>query len=127
MVVQPGLCGTLLEIRKTGFLKTHIIYKKPVADQSEPRHEKTGFLYFETKDAYQLLWPICPVCVGPGRKPRRPIFSQLGSSICALHIKADSKYSDQSSPGAHICLICHVAAHITFLWGTIKQAILDQE
>ena len=27
----------------------------------------------------QLLWPYRPVCVGPGRKPRRPVFSQRGS------------------------------------------------
>ena len=26
-----------------------------------------------------LLWLHCPVCVGPGRKPRRPVFSQRGS------------------------------------------------
>ena len=27
-----------------------------------------------------LLWPYSLVCVGPGRKPRRPVFSQRGSS-----------------------------------------------
>ena len=26
-----------------------------------------------------LLWLYSPVCVGPGRKPRRPVFSQRGS------------------------------------------------
>ena len=26
-----------------------------------------------------LLWLHSPVCVGPGRKPRRPVFSQGGS------------------------------------------------
>ena len=26
-----------------------------------------------------LLWPSSPVCVGPGRKPLRPVFSQRGS------------------------------------------------
>ena len=26
-----------------------------------------------------LLWLYSPVCVGPGRKPRRPLFSQRGS------------------------------------------------
>ena len=31
-----------------------------------------------------LLWLYSPVCVGPGRKPRRPVFSQRGSfvSVC---------------------------------------------
>ena len=28
-----------------------------------------------------LLWLYSPVCVGPGRKPRRPVFSERGSNI----------------------------------------------
>ena len=28
-----------------------------------------------------LLWLYRPVCVGPGRKPRRPVFLQRGSII----------------------------------------------
>ena len=28
-----------------------------------------------------LLWLYSPVCVGPGRKPRRPVFSQRGSNV----------------------------------------------
>ena len=28
-----------------------------------------------------LLWLYSPVCVGPGRKSRRPVFSQRGSII----------------------------------------------
>ena len=32
-----------------------------------------------------LLWLYSPVCVGPGRKPRRPVFSQRGSNIDAYH------------------------------------------
>ena len=28
-----------------------------------------------------LLWLYSPVCVGPGRKPRRPVFSERGSFI----------------------------------------------
>ena len=28
-----------------------------------------------------LLWLYRPVCVGPGRKPRRPVFSQRGSFL----------------------------------------------
>ena len=77
----------------------------------EQRREKTGFLHLcENKDADQLrgnreadqrfffatslyfLNPrfqasshlLClhsPVCVGPGRKPQRPVFSQRGSYI----------------------------------------------
>ena len=32
-------------------------------------------------DSY-LQWLYSPVCVGPGRKPRRPVFSQRGSYEC---------------------------------------------
>ena len=28
-----------------------------------------------------LLWLYSPVCVGPSRKPRRPVFSQRGSYV----------------------------------------------
>ena len=28
-----------------------------------------------------LMWLYSPVCVGPGRKPRRPVFSQRGSWV----------------------------------------------
>ena len=31
-----------------------------------------------------LLWLYSPVCVRPGRKPRRPVFSQRGSIILIL-------------------------------------------
>ena len=30
-----------------------------------------------------LLWLYRSVCVGPGRKPRRPVFSERGSNVCA--------------------------------------------
>ena len=70
----------------------------------EPRREKTGFYYAKTKavtarlistfvfatqivqfllylypkcqDSSFLLWMYRPVCVGPGRKPGRPVFSR---------------------------------------------------
>ena len=75
---------------------------------TEPRREKTGFLHMRkqrrrsaaqlisafaftiwiVKPLYylhlkfqakiHLLWLYRPVCVGPGRKPRRPVFSQRG-------------------------------------------------
>ena len=31
-----------------------------------------------------LLWLYSPVCVGPGRKPRRTVFSQRGSFLAQL-------------------------------------------
>ena len=75
--------------------------------KNKPRYEKTVFFFIcENKDADQisalvfatrkvqsfyylnptfqasshLLWLYSPVCVGPGRKPRRPVFSQRGSN-----------------------------------------------
>ena len=33
-----------------------------------------------------LLWLYSPVCVVPGRKPRRPVFSQGGSNISILFL-----------------------------------------
>ena len=71
----------------------------------EPRPEKTGFCICKNKTAKlisafvsvirivnslyylhpkfqatsDLLWLYRPACVGPGRKPRRPVFSQRGS------------------------------------------------
>ena len=40
------------------------------------------FLYFLNplfQASSYILWLYSPVCVGPGRKPRRPVFSQRGS------------------------------------------------
>ena len=43
---------------------------------------KVQSLFFLTTNfqaSSHLLWLYSPVCVGPGRKPRRPVFSQRGS------------------------------------------------
>ena len=37
------------------------------------------FLNAKFQASSHLLWLYNPVCVGPGRKPRRPVFSQRGS------------------------------------------------
>ena len=45
------------------------------------------FLYFlnpKFQAPNHLLLPYSLVCVGPGQKPRRPVFSQLGSFIPSL-------------------------------------------
>ena len=49
-----------------------------------------------------LLWLYSPLCVGPGRKPRRPVFSQRGSNVTSRiphpyqfdydHCKENQKY-----------------------------------
>ena len=38
-----------------------------------------------------LLWLYSPVCVGPGRKPRRPLFSQRGSYMSENQITQRKK------------------------------------
>ena len=36
-------------------------------------------LLSKSQDSNHLLWLYSLVCVGPGRKPRRPVFSERGS------------------------------------------------
>ena len=47
-----------------------------------------SLFYLNTKfqASSHLLWLYSPVCVGPGRKPRRPVFSERGSymSVAAI-------------------------------------------
>ena len=41
------------------------------------------FLSPKIQASSHLLWLYSPVCVGPGRKPRRPVFSERGSyNLC---------------------------------------------
>ena len=45
------------------------------------------FLYFlnpKFQASSYLLWLYSPVCVGPGRKPRSPVFSQRGSIVVLI-------------------------------------------
>ena len=42
------------------------------------------FLYTKFQASSHLLWLYSPVCVGPGQKPRRPVFSQRGSNLLNL-------------------------------------------
>ena len=42
------------------------------------------FLSTKFQASSHLLWLYSPVCVGPGRKPRRPVFSQRGSNEKAM-------------------------------------------
>ena len=82
----------------------------------EPRHEKTGFLHMRKQRCISvqisafvfatqivqylyflnqrfqanshLLQLYSPVCIGPGQKPRRPVFSQRGSIFNLLYFCA---------------------------------------
>ena len=39
------------------------------------------FLNLKFQASSHLLWPHSPVCVGPGWKPRKPVFSQRGPYV----------------------------------------------
>ena len=39
------------------------------------------FLNMKFQASSHLVWLYSPVCVGPGRKPRRPVFSERGSFL----------------------------------------------
>ena len=64
------------------------------ADQLRGNREADQRLFFATrivqsltflnpkfKASSHLLWLYSPVCVGPGREPRGPVFSERGSFI----------------------------------------------
>ena len=81
----------------------------------EPPHEKTGFSHMRKQrrrsaaqlisafvfatwivqsffflnpkfqDSNHLLWLYSPLCIGPGQKPRRQVFSRHGSNTGHLH------------------------------------------
>ena len=38
------------------------------------------YLNLKFQASSHLMWLYSPVCVGPGRKPRRPVFSERGSN-----------------------------------------------
>ena len=40
-----------------------------------------------------LLWLYSPVCVRPGRKPRRPVFSQRGSNMSVVITLKECNFS----------------------------------
>ena len=43
-------------------------------------------LYTRFQAYSHLVWLYSPVCVGPGRNPRRPVFSQRGSNNTSSHM-----------------------------------------
>ena len=46
------------------------------------------FLNPKFQASSHLLWLYSPLCVGPGRKPRRPVFSQRGLYISGTYINS---------------------------------------
>ena len=50
--------------------------------------QSLDFLNPKFHTSSHLLWLYRPVCVGPGRKPRKPVFSQRGSYYSAFFLSA---------------------------------------
>ena len=59
-------------------------------DSTIPRY----FLNSKFQASSRLVWLYSPVCVGPGRKLRRPVFSQRGSNGASF-LQANSEDSGQ--------------------------------
>ena len=62
-----------------------------------------------------LLWLHSPVCVGPGRKPRRPVFSQRGS-YKTLEAEVSKEVTDQTHVNLQADLqfqlkVCYLLMH----------------
>ena len=87
---SPGQVRYEPRYEKTGFC----ICENKDADQLRGNREADQRLCFryidntipllpksEIQASSLLLWLYSPVCVGPGRKPRTPVFSQRGSYI----------------------------------------------
>ena len=51
------------------------------------------YIHLKFQASSHLLWLYRPVCVGPGRKPLRPVFSQRGSIVCRF---LGGKYDETS-------------------------------
>ena len=54
--------------------------------------QSLNYLNPKSQASSYLLWPHSPVCVGPGRKPRRLVFSQQGSYNGQLFFKSKPVY-----------------------------------
>ena len=70
------------------------------------------FIYTKFPASSYLLWLYSPVCVGPGRKPRRPVFSQRGSS-------------DGSSEGAKLSVLVESILHLVFCVTLLSLSGID--
>ena len=86
-VKNPSLLHMSRVMRKSAFC----ICQNKDADQlrgNRKADQRLCFRYIDStiplfsKSSSHLLLPYSLVCVGPGRKPRRPVFSQRGSYVC---------------------------------------------
>ena len=120
--------------------------KKWTGGINEPHREKTGFLprrkqrrrftaiVFATRivqflfriflnpkfqASSMLLEVYRPICVGPGRKPRRPVFSRRGSAHIIVHHEFSEKHVLQRAHCEAIISVFHTAYHRLIL-GVLK-------
>ena len=63
------------------------------------------FLNPKFQASSHLLWLYSPVCVGAGRKPRRPVFSQRGSNISSF-MYMYWVYFDNTCFKFTVCFLC---------------------
>ena len=69
------------------------------------------FLNTKFQASNHLLWMYSPVCVGPGQKPRRPVFSQRGSNM-----------KSKKLPRIDIVLLCILDLFRKKCWNIAKDA-----
>ena len=101
-----------LVVRKPAFC----ICENKDADQLRGNREADQRLCFRYTDSTipllpkseissHLLWLYSPVCVGPGRKPRRPVFSERGSYVSPTGTSSPSQRKKKAAPGG-VIVIC---------------------
>ena len=91
VLAYKATCRKLYEPRhgKTGFLHAYAKTKTQISFAVNAKLisafvfatwivQSLFYLNAKAHDSSHLLWLYSPVCVGPGRKPRRRVFSQRG-------------------------------------------------
>ena len=109
-------------MRKTGFC----ICENKDADQLSCNREADQRLCFryidstipllpkyEISSSSNLVWSYSLICVGPGRKPRRPVFSQRGSyTVIFLSLEMDTFRKKSFNFPVKISQFCHVISDV---------------
>ena len=68
-----------------------------------------------------LLWLCSLVCIGPGRKPRRPVFSEQGSNVLATRQHIDCTHFSKGSRTA--CLVVLMAVYLLLQYVSRRNSI----
>ena len=74
IVRKPDFCISQISFAVTAKLISTFVFSTHIV-------QSLYFLNPNFQASCHLLWLYSPVCVGPGRKPRRPVFSERGSYI----------------------------------------------